>query len=380
MLSLEGGRVLLPDGDIVVAELAIEDGVIAAIGAAAGPRATSRRIGGLLVLPGIVDLHGDGFERQIMPRPGVHFPMDMALHDTDRQLVANGITTAYHGLTWSWEPGLRGAEAARAFATALEAEQPHLAADTRLHLRFETYTLEAVAEIEGWLQQGRVDLLAFNDHTGHIAQVLGRAEGVALLAGRSGLSGAAFAALFGQVRGRAAEVPAAVARLAAAARAAGVPMASHDDETPAMRQGYHALGCTLCEFPCDAETARAARALGDPVILGAPNVIRGGSHCARLDASQGAAEGLCSVLTSDYYYPALFHAPFRVAERTGLSFAAAWALVSSAPAAAAGLTDRGAIAPGRRADLVVVDDSVPHRPRVVSTLVWGQPAFSSLHA
>ncbi len=68
---------------------------------------------GLLVLPGIVDIHGDAFERQLQPRPGVDFPADIALADTESQLLANGITTAFHGVTLSWEPGLRSLTAWR---------------------------------------------------------------------------------------------------------------------------------------------------------------------------------------------------------------------------------------------------------------------------
>ena len=118
---------------------------------------------GLLVLPGIVDIHGDAFERQMMPRAGVHFPIETALLETDRQAVANGITTVFHGVTWSWEPGLRGPDNTRAILTALEGLQSSFAADTRFHLRHEIYNLDAEEEITAWLATGRVDALAFND-------------------------------------------------------------------------------------------------------------------------------------------------------------------------------------------------------------------------
>jgi alpha-D-ribose 1-methylphosphonate 5-triphosphate diphosphatase PhnM len=125
--------------------------------------------GCFLVLPGIVDLHGDAFERQLMPRPGAHFAPVPALLETDRQLLANGITTAYHGVTLSWEPGLRGIEAAREFLAALSAARPRLGADTSLHLRFECLNLDAVEEVVSWIEAGRIDLLAFNDNTGDTA-------------------------------------------------------------------------------------------------------------------------------------------------------------------------------------------------------------------
>ena len=130
--------------------------------------------GGYLVLPGIVDLHGDAFERQLMPRPGVHFAPVPALLETDRQLLANGITTAYHGVTLSWEPGLRGIEAAREFLAALSAVRPRLGADARLHLRFECFNLDAVEEVVSWIEAGRIDLLAFNEHTNEDGAVVFR--------------------------------------------------------------------------------------------------------------------------------------------------------------------------------------------------------------
>ena len=102
---------------------------------------------GLLLLPGIVDIHGDAFERQMMPRPGVDVALDIALIDSDRQVIANGITTVFHGVTWSWEPGLRGADNARDILSTIEALRPQLAADTRFHLRHETFNLEAEAEV-----------------------------------------------------------------------------------------------------------------------------------------------------------------------------------------------------------------------------------------
>src|SRR5882757_4933552 len=135
-IRIEGGRALIGN-ELESTAIHLGQGVISAVGSDAPAR---RRINaeGLLVLPGIVDIHGDAFERQVMPRPGVGFAMDIALLDSDRQAVANGITTVFHGVTWSWEPGLRGPENARAILDALESLRPQLGADTRFHLRHET--------------------------------------------------------------------------------------------------------------------------------------------------------------------------------------------------------------------------------------------------
>jgi alpha-D-ribose 1-methylphosphonate 5-triphosphate diphosphatase len=134
---------------------------------------------GLLVLPGIVDVHGDAFERQLMPRPRVAFPLDIALLESDRQALSNGITTVFHGVTWSWEPGLRGAENARAILAGIERIRPRLGADTRYHLRHETYNLDAEPEISEWLAGGRIDAIAFNDHMSGIVESADRAHKLA---------------------------------------------------------------------------------------------------------------------------------------------------------------------------------------------------------
>ena len=140
-MRIEGGRALVGDGlEETSIDVDCEAGIITGVGAqASAGRVIDAR--GFVVLPGIVDVHGDAFERQMMPRPGVGFPIDVALLESDRQAVANGITTVFHGVTWSWEGGLRGAGNARAILDGLERLRPRLGADTRYHLRHETYNL-----------------------------------------------------------------------------------------------------------------------------------------------------------------------------------------------------------------------------------------------
>lgn len=376
--TLASRRVLLADGAVEDTTVTIEDGTIAAIG---GPmRGEEWNAGDAWVLPGVIDLHGDAFERQMMPRPGVHFPLDLALLDTDAQLVANGVSTAYHGVTYSWEPGLRGRDSTVALKAAIAAMKPHLACDTRFHLRHETYNLDAESEVLGWLADGSVDLLAFNDHSELILdRILKKGKSTATYTARTGLTHDEFIDLLYRVSENGPAVPASIDRLAAAAVAGGVALASHDDYTPEMRRRYNAIGCRIAEFPMNTETAETAVALGDPVICGAPNVVRGGSHLGAdgISAAREIREGRCTILVSDYYYPALAQAPFILARAGDAPFPAAWALVSGNPAAAAGLDDRGTIAVGKRADLAVVRDRGAGPVRVSGTLVSGRVAFRS---
>jgi len=373
-LRICGGQALV-DGELRAADLLIVDGRIAALDeSAADAHVLNAR--GLLVLPGIVDLHGDAFERQLQPRPGIGFPTVLALEDTERQLLANGVTTAYHGITLSWEPGLRGLESWRALVDALATRD--WVCEMRAHLRWEAYNLDALDTALADIAAGRVKLLAFNDHTPAILRRLGDPAKAVKYTERACVSPAEFHAIADRVAARAAEVAPAQERLAAAARAAGVPMASHDDDSIATRDAFRAHGARICEFPMEEEIGRAARASGDFVVMGSPNVVRGKSHLGWASAARLAEAGICNVLSSDYFYPCLLQAPFILARRGEMGLPAAWELVSANPAAAGGLTDRGVIAPGRRADLVLVADAPA--PRVVATIAKGRLAYLAPHA
>jgi alpha-D-ribose 1-methylphosphonate 5-triphosphate diphosphatase len=370
-IFIEGGRALLGE-EICEASLETADGKIGAVDHAPARGALNIDAGGLLVLPGIVDLHGDAFERQMMPRPGVDFPIDVALIDSDRQAIANGITTVFHGTTWSWEPGLRSGDNARKLLETIEALRPQLAADTRFHLRHETYNLDAESEIIEWLSARRIDLFAFNDHMDSTVANLAKPQKRSRMVERTGLSDREFDALVERVVGRADHVPGSIARLSRAARDAGIRMLSHDDDTPAMRQAYRAQGIAIAEFPVNEETARDAAANGDFIVFGAPNVVRGGSHTGWTKASDMIAKGLCSILASDYYYPAQLLAAFRLVADGVLPLSDAWNLISAAPALAAGLADRGTLDPGQRADIILVDDEQPLRPRIMAVISAGR--------
>lgn len=371
----------LPDGKLAETDVLIEDGCIAALGETRGGAQTTLDAAGMLVLPGIVDLHGDAFERQIMPRAGVSFPLDLALMDTDRQMLANGITTAYHGVTLSWEPGLRSRDVVVGLLGAMEATKPRFGCDTRFHLRFETYALEAVDEIADWLADGRVDLLAFNDHMPATLRKIasGQVRSLTRYTERTGLSQEEYVALVNRLVERKEDVAAAIKRLAGIAREAGIAMASHDDETAEARRDYHELGCTIAEFPLTTEAAEESTRLGDMIVLGCPNVVRGGSHLGPngISAADAIAAGRGDILCSDYYYPALVQAPFVLADKSITSFTEAWRLVSTNPARAAGLDDRGEIAPGQRADVVILDKPTAGPATVAATLVAGAPVYRS---
>ena len=348
---IEGGRTLRGT-ELLADDLFVADGVITANAARNARRFDAS---GLLVMPGLVDIHGDAHERQFQPRPGIGFPAALALRDSAAQLIACGITTAYLGVTLSWEPGLRSLDAWRGMKATLRDMKGSSATDLRVHLRFEADNFDALDDALADIASGDVHLLGFNDHTPSIVKKLGNLDDVAKYAGRAGMKADAFMAMAQQVYARRDEVPAARSRLAEAAANAGIPMLSHDDDSIERRALFRAHGARICEFPITEEVAADARAAGEAVVMGAPNVVRGGSHLGWASAAPLAERGLVNVLASDYFWPAMMEAAFIMAGRGVLDLPRAWALVSANPAEACGLQDRGRLEAGLRGDVVVVD-------------------------
>jgi alpha-D-ribose 1-methylphosphonate 5-triphosphate diphosphatase len=376
--GISGRRVLTPQG-LGPASLSFEQDRIARADAGAANGAKTFDAGDLLVLPGIVDLHGDAFERAIMPRPGVTFPYDGALLDVDRQLLANGITTEFHGLTLSWEGGLRGEPYALRMFQALERMQALLGARHYVHLRFETHHVAGVELAQSWIREGKVRFLALNDHLPSMTKRLGDDRKLLQYAERAECDLDTFQGRIRSAMQSADAVAGAMRELTQCAREAGLEIASHDDRDSATRRYYHQLGCKVAEFPLTMEAAQVARSLGDAIVFGAPNVVRGGSHTNAPNATDMIRAGLCDVLASDYYYPAQLAAVMKLAAQGVLPLEQAWDLVSRNPARAAGLRDRGVLDAGMTADAIVVDDSVPEVPRVCAAIVGGRLCYAARH-
>ncbi|MCC1490999.1 alpha-D-ribose 1-methylphosphonate 5-triphosphate diphosphatase [Cognatishimia sp. F0-27] len=337
------------------------------------PAARVIDLSGFDILPGIVDPHGDGFERHMAPRRGALRERAAGMRACAAELAANGITTAVLAQFWSWEGGMRGPDFACEVFEAVRDAAPDLAVDLRLQLRLETHytdrfeaALDAVARFD-------IGYVVLNDHLPHDRLAAGRTPkrltGQAL---KSGRNPADHLALMMNLHARRDAVPAALEALCARLRARGVILGTHDDHTEAQRKAGRALGATVAEFPETAEAARAARDAGEPVVLGAPNVVRGASHAGNAAANDLIAAGLCTALASDYHYPAPARAAYRLAELGIAPLHAAWKLISDGPAALLGLADRGAVAPGLRADLVIIERDTP---RILGTISAGRIAY-----
>ena len=361
---LTGGSVLGDGGFLADCPLTLEDGIIQALGAAPG-QARTVDAGGLLVLPGIIDLHADAVERAIEPRPGVAMPLRVALAEHDAWLLAAGITTCFLSLTDGFEPGLRSRACLRAVLEAAALPAPGRVVRTPLHVRREVAAAGSADELAAWLAGGQVALLSYADHLPAAGDPVQEQRLRASLARRLNGHTGEIDAMLGQARERQAAGGVALDRLCAQAVLHGVPVAAHDCATPAEVDAAAQRGATISEFPFDLATARHARQLGQRVLMGAPNVVRGRSHLGLLGAADAVRAQACDALCSDYHHHSLFHAPFALAAAGACDLATAWRLVSTGPAAAAGLTGRGRLAPGQTADLLLVEPGPPPRLRAV---------------
>ena len=368
-LRLSGAQVLRPSG-LAQDDLSFADGKI--VVEAAG-RAVD--LSGFMILPGIVDPHGDGFERHLAQRRGAMKQLDAGLIACEAELAANGITTAVLAQFVSWEGGMRGLPFAQTVFETIRDTQASVVTDLRAQLRFETHLLDLYAELPELMAAWEVSYLVFNDHLPHDRLAAGklprRLTGQALKAGRSPETHLAF---MQDLHAQSDQVASALDWLCPRLAAQGVVMGSHDDATVETRSKWRARGVNIAEFPETQDAGEAAHAAGDAVIMGAPNVVRGGSHNGNLSAVDLIYMGYCDALASDYHYPSPRRAALMLADSGVLDLAAAWGLISEGPARVLGLRDRGRLEPGMRADFVILDQQTR---RVAATFVQGCVSYMS---
>ena len=343
------GATVLRDGELQDRSVVIEQGRISK-----GPK-LAVDLSGYYVLPGIIDLHGDAFERHIAPRPSAPFPIETGLRSTDREAAANGVTTAWLAQSWSWEGGMRSPDFAEKVLAALHSYRDQSLTDLRLQIRYETHMIDSGDRLLEAVRTYGIDYIVFNNHLDDVLE--GVAANPNMIAGWAARNGRSLDDYMRDVREattRREDVPRHLCRLAESFDSLGVIYGSHDDDTAEVREHYAMIGARISEFPTKRAPAAAAAAMGDPVLMGAPNIVRNGSQSGNIAAAQLVREGLCDALVSDYFYPSLSQAAFKLVESGILSLPKAWAMISSRPAQILRLTDRGVIDYGKRADLVVV--------------------------
>ncbi|BCG84394.1 phosphonate metabolism protein PhnM [Mesorhizobium sp. 113-3-9] len=368
---LSNARIVLAD-EIVEGSLVLRDGLIAGIDA--GAARTGEDMSGDYVIPGLVELHTDHLEGHYAPRPKVRWNPIAAVLAHDAQVATAGITTVLDALRVGMDEDADLTLAdIRKLADAIEdsVAQDRLRADHFLHLRCEVSAPDCLQAFANFDQDDRVKLASLMDHAPGQRQFVNLETYAYYYQRKLKLTDRDFKLFCEKRMAESARYSAPNrAVIAAACQERGIVLASHDDATSSHVDEAIEQGVRVAEFPTTEEAARASKAAGLGVLMGAPNVMRGASHSGNVSARTLASDGLLDILSSDYIPFSLIQSAFFLGDMVeGISLPQAVAMVSKNPAEAVGLTDRGIIEQGRRADLVRVrvDDHVP----VVRT-VWRQ--------
>lgn len=357
-MILANARIAL-EGETILGTLSVRDGLIHDVspGATTCPGAVD--FGGDLLIPGLVELHTDNLEKLLLPRPGVLWPSARAaLLAHDAQLIAAGITTVLDALSCGqyYEKSDRRAMLDLTL-TALHELRPtgHLRAEHFLHVRCEISDPDMLRLFEPFRDMDDVHLVSLMDHTPGQRQFVDIDAYRTYYSKDRQWSDQEFQAEMARMQ----EAQARFAGTHAEdvlhwCRARGVPVASHDDATPGHVDWAHGQGIVISEFPTTMDAARRACELGLLTLMGSPNVVRNGSHSGNVSVRDVARAGLLGGLSSDYVPASLLHAAWLLHAEVGLPLHEAMALVTLNPARALGLSDRGRIRPGLKADLVRV--------------------------
>ncbi len=365
-------KIILADRIIENGRLRLENGTIAEVAESHGAPS------GFTIFPGFIDMHGDMIELELEPRPRVDFPMHVAVGHLDARLAAAGVTTAYAGVSFSRnakDGERRSFEHTSAIIRALKDNIQGLRVDHRIHARFDITYTDAIAALEGLLEAKAVDLVSVMDHTPGQGQYR-NIENLIAYRIRGGSSEEEARAEI-QTRMDNAVASSVLLRnledVSRLCKAHGVAMASHDDDTIAKAELMADIGAVISEFPVTMDAAQTAVDRGLMIAMGAPNAMRGQSYSGNLSARDAHAAGLLHILAADYHPAAILPAIRALAAQDADGLVGAVRLASANPARALGLSDRGEIAVGKRADLAIVDD----QDRVVRAFCGGETIFSN---
>lgn len=356
---IANARIVLADRVIEQGWVALAGGQIVEIGEGRAP-AGAEDAGGDLITPGLIELHTDHLEAHYVPRPKVFWDPIAAVISYDGQLATSGITTVLDSLRVWREDGAEEVDGrAGILAKAISAARDEnlLRADHFLHLRCEIPMPSVVEEAKELIGRPDVRLMSLMDHTPGQRQFRDEVKLRDYYRGKgAGMTDAQldelFAKRFAYQQAYAANNMREIVALAHEYR---IPLASHDDTTEENVADAVRDRVAVAEFPTTMEAARGLKEAGIDILMGAPNVVRGGSHSGNIAAVDLAREGLLDILSSDYIPSSLLMAALQLpVVAPAIDLPAAIRTVTKAPAEAVGLTDRGEIAVGKRADLIRV--------------------------
>lgn len=377
-LVISNARIVTPDAEFI-GQVQVEDGLITRVtpGATSTPGALDWN--GDWLIPGLVELHTDNLEKHLAPRPGVIWNAHSAMTVHDAQCAAAGITTVLDSVViGDMDHGGPRAQTQHTSIAALHQcrKEGLLRVDHYLHLRCEVSAADLLEVFHEYTEDPVLHLVSVMDHTPGARQWRDMVSYRRYAERNGSFSDERFAAMLAERKSlQQAYADPNRAEVVRECRARGLPMASHDDTLePDVAQALNE-GILMSEFPTTVVAARAARAGGMAIIMGAPNLVKGGSHSGNVSAAELAQLDLLDILSSDYVPSSLLMAAFMLAHCEGWNMAKAVATVTANPARALAMNDRGSIAEGLRADFLRVRMNHAGMPTVHETWVTGQRAY-----
>ncbi len=357
---LNNAQIVLAN-EVVRGCVVLEDGRIREISSTMSQSPAAQDMQGDYVMPGFIELHTDNLERYMNPRPGVDWPSSAAVLAHDAQLVSSGITTVFDALSIGdvSPKQTRLAQLPKMIEAIGQGVRDGLTrSDHLLHLRCEVSHELTLQMFEELVDHELVKLVSVMDHTPGQRQFVKIEKYREYYQGKYHLSDAEMEAFIHKQTTNAAKYSEEFRKsIVGMCQSKGIALASHDDATAAHVNESAAAGMTIAEFPTTREAADLSHQLGLNVLMGAPNIVRGGSHSGNIAAAELARHGVLDILSSDYYPSSLLQAVHGLTTmEQGYSLPRAVSTVSLAPATAVGLHDRGEIAVGKRADLIQVKD------------------------
>lgn len=358
-LAITNARIVGRDAVLDTGSLLASDGVIADVDRGGLPVTGAVDFGGDYLLPGLVELHTDNLEKHFAPRPGVRWPGKLAVISHDAQIAAAGITTVLDAIAvGDVRDGAVRMEILRDMIAAIEASQKDgmLRAEHLLHLRCEVSFASLMELVEPMSNLSWLKLVSVMDHTPGQRQFVNPDKYRQYYQGKFGLSDEAMDRFMAD-QIAAAEAHGARNRRALVdlCRAKGLPLASHDDATAGHVAEAADDGMVVAEFPTTSEAADLSRRHGMKVMMGGPNLVRGGSHSGNISARALAEQGQLDIVSSDYVPSSMIQSVFLLPQQVpGIDLSRAVAMAATNPAEAVGLTDRGSLETGKRADMIRV--------------------------
>lgn len=327
------------------------------------------------IAPGIVDLHSDAIEKEIEPRPGAAFPVQLAVAELDKKLSMAGVTTMFHAIGFEENPKKKRSieHAISQIEEINKANKKHLGVDNFVHARYELSCDEAVEPIKEVISKGMVQMLSLMDHSPGQGQFKSLDSFKSFYGNYYNLDEKELEEIVHKKMQKNDEK---INDLISYAKKHNLSLLSHDDDCKEKLDGLLNLGVKISEFPLDLEVAKYAVSKGIATGMGAPNIVRGGSQSGNIAAIDLVKENVCKYLCSDYHPSSMLQAVYKMKKDANLDIARGFSMISSTPAKYANLEDRGEIKENKRADIIVIDDT--HIPKVVLTIKDGDCIYNAI--